>query len=174
MTGINISIINVWVVCISLIYGAEEGSFKTSTDYLLCRNCGFNIAPASTLVNFKSPAAESVDNTTQFGLDNVEVQSLRNPLGIKFNIVTAKGGTCVAASKKWQIENSWFPGYAWKACTCSRCSKHIGWVFEPLASANSERIYASAEGLYAFIVENVISEAFADSLIVRPKIISYT
>nr|ATU82863.1 secreted Cereblon-like protein [Pristhesancus plagipennis] len=172
MTGIKIFILNVLVSCISLTYGAEKSSFRT--DYLLCRHCGFNIASASSLINFKSPAADSVHNNTLFGLEHVEVQSIRNPIGLKFNVITAKGGTCVASSKKWQVENSWYPGYAWKACTCSRCSRHIGWVFEPLISADSERIYASVQGLYAFIVENVISEAYADSLLVTPKLSSYT
>lgn len=73
--------------------------FSHYSDFLLCRYCGFNVAPASTLVNLKSPAAEEIYNQSLFGLDNVEVQSLKNPLGIQFNIVTARGGTCVATSK---------------------------------------------------------------------------
>jgi hypothetical protein len=47
------------------------------------------------VVNLKSPAADSFDNHTLFGLDNVQIQTVRNPLGIQFNILTAKGGTCV-------------------------------------------------------------------------------
>ncbi|KAL1140331.1 hypothetical protein AAG570_000263, partial [Ranatra chinensis] len=96
-------------------------------DFLLCRHCGFNIAPAAFVVNLRSPAAESFVNQTLFGLNNVEVQALRNPLGIQFNVVTAKGGTCIGVGNKWQIEHSWYPAHGWKLCQCSHCSKQIGW-----------------------------------------------
>ncbi|XP_073980625.1 protein cereblon-like [Rhodnius prolixus] len=174
MTGINVYIFSFWIFWASSIESTEEETVKKSTDFLLCRYCGFNVAPASTLVNLKSPAAEEIYNQSLFGLDNVEVQSLKNPLGIQFNIVTARGGTCVATSKRWQVDHSWFPGHAWKSCSCSRCSRHIGWIFEPLATAHYDRVYASLNGFYAYVLENVISEAYADSLLVTPKLNSYT
>ncbi|BES95438.1 Hypothetical protein NTJ_08247 [Nesidiocoris tenuis] len=129
-----------------------------SSDFLLCRHCGFNIASASTITNIKSPAALAEVNQTLFGLDGVLVQRLENPIGIGFDVVTGKGGTCIGSAQTWQSEHTWFPGHAWKACTCSRCSQLIGWVFEPLQTANSLRSYASTNGFYAFILDHVNSE----------------
>uniref|UniRef100_T1HXY5 Uncharacterized protein n=1 Tax=Rhodnius prolixus TaxID=13249 RepID=T1HXY5_RHOPR len=83
MTGINVYIFSFWIFWASSIESTEEETVKKSTDFLLCRYCGFNVAPASTLVNLKSPAAEEIYNQSLFGLDNVEVQSLKNPLGIQ-------------------------------------------------------------------------------------------
>ncbi|KAF6207299.1 hypothetical protein GE061_018540, partial [Apolygus lucorum] len=132
--------------------------------FLLCRHCGFNVAAGSTVSNVRSPAALSSLNQTLFGVEGVLVQTLRNPLGIEFEVVTARGGTCIGSAQTWQTEHTWFPGHAWKACTCSRCSRQIGWVFEPLQTAEAVRAFASPNGFYAFILDNVISEAYADSV----------
>jgi len=144
---------------------------ETSTDFLLCRHCGFNVAPATSVVNVKSPAAEGVFNETLFGRKDVIVQLLKNPLGLGFNVVTAVGGTCIG-NKNWKTDHSWYPGYAWKVCSCSRCAKPVGWVFEPLSSAHDERLYASLKGFYTYALDNIISETYADSLLATPKVFS--
>lgn len=140
------------------------------SDFILCRLCGHNIAPATHVINIQSPAAEKIYNRSLFGLDNVEVQRIRNPLGIEFNIVLSTGGTCVGRRERWKSHNSWFPGYLWKPCFCSNCSHHIGWIFEPINSAHEERAYASTKGFYALILDNIISEDYSDSLLATPKI----
>lgn len=73
--------------------------FVSVADFLLCRQCGFNVAAGSTISNVKSPAALSSYNQTLFGVDGVLVQTLRNPVGIHFDVVTARGGTCIGSAK---------------------------------------------------------------------------
>jgi len=146
----------------------SENLPKTAIDYFLCRHCGTDISPVSSLVSINSPAALESRVSQLFGLNDVKVQTVKNSLKLQFEILTISKAFCVGKGN-WQLEDSWFPGYVWKICVCAQCGRHIGWMFEPLHLATSDRIYASKEGFYVVIISSVINELHADSLIVVPK-----
>jgi len=141
---------------------------KTAVDYILCRHCGTDISPLTSLISVDSLAALESYVTQLFGLKDVKVQIVRNSLQLQFEIITLSKTLCVGKGN-WQTENSWFPGYVWKVCVCAQCGRHIGWMFEPLHLATNDKIYPSKEGFYAVIISSIINELHADSLIVMPK-----
>ncbi|CAH0393172.1 unnamed protein product [Bemisia tabaci] len=148
---------------------SESRQTDAPGDYVLCRWCGSDLSPASYIINFRSPTAINSRNQTIFGLQQVFVQSLENPLHIRFETITVSTAHCIGKGD-WQSDYSWFPGYSWKPCVCARCGRHLGWMFEPLSSANIERIYPSSDGFYALILDNLISEFYSDSLLIKPKV----
>ncbi|XP_015519309.1 uncharacterized protein [Neodiprion pinetum] len=139
-------------------------------DFVLCRECGGDLADSHYLVNRLSPEALIKSNQTLFGREEIEVQLLSNPLGIQFYVFTTSSAKCVSIGENWHNDFSWFPGYAWKLCFCSQCGSHVGWMFEPLKTATEDRSLPSAEGFYALVLDSVISETFSNSLLVVPKL----
>ncbi|CAG2063332.1 unnamed protein product, partial [Timema podura] len=129
-----------------------------SLDFLLCRECGADTADSSYLYNIFSPLALVQSNQSLFGRHSVPVQLLENPLGIRFRVVTISKASCTGVDQ-WQSDFSWFPGYAWKFCLCTHCGHHLGWLFEPLKSANKDQRTVSKNGFYAIILDNVLSES---------------
>nr|CAD7263417.1 unnamed protein product [Timema shepardi] len=127
-------------------------------DFLLCRECGADTADSSYLYNIFSPLALVQSNQSLFGRRSVPVQFLENPLGIRFRVVTISKASCTGVDQ-WQSDFSWFPGYAWKFCLCTHCGHHLGWLFEPLKSANEDQRTVSKNGFYAIILDNVLSES---------------
>ncbi|XP_054271955.1 uncharacterized protein LOC128992413 [Macrosteles quadrilineatus] len=150
---------------------SQEDQLPT-TDYILCRDCGNDLAAADTIVNLRSPSAVSRFNKSLFGLQQVLVQELVYPPILKFKVITVVESTCNTSSKDWAVEHSWFPGYAWKPCTCSQCKKLVGWVFEPLASADKSKVKASDKGFYTLLLEGVVSEFFSNGLMLVPQTLS--
>ncbi|VVC40177.1 CULT domain,Yippee/Mis18/Cereblon [Cinara cedri] len=141
---------------------------KPAVDYFLCRHCGTDISPVQSLISIDSPAALQSQTYQLFGLNDVQVQTVKNTLNFQFQIIILKKTLCVGKGN-WQSEDSWYPGYVWKVCVCAQCGRHIGWMFEPLHLATNDRIYPSQEGFYAVIISSIINEFYADSLIVIPK-----
>lgn len=72
-------------------------------DYVLCRWCGSDLSPASYIINFRSPTAINSRNQTIFGLQQVFVQSLENPLHIRFETITVSTAHCIG---KGDVSNS--------------------------------------------------------------------
>lgn len=135
------------------------------SDALLCRMCGIDVGYSKRFVNLFSPHATTVQlNQSWLGINNIDVQVLQSPIGIKFRIVTLKQADCVSVDE-WQKEYTWFPGYVWKHCVCSRNGHHLGWMFEPISTAKPKQTTLSPEGFYAIILDNILSERFSDSLI---------
>ncbi|KAI5694109.1 hypothetical protein M8J76_015919 [Diaphorina citri] len=137
-------------------------------DYILCKSCGAEVSSALKIIDIKSPFSENYHTESLFGVD-VPVQELTNPYGIKFSVVIVRSTLCVAEFGPWYSADSWFPGYAWKLCRCSKCNSHVGWVFEPIDTEREtttlERVTASDQGFNALILSKVISEFYSDSLI---------
>jgi len=56
----------------------SENLPKTAIDYFLCRHCGTDISPVSSLVSINSPAALESRVSQLFGLNDVKVQNVKN------------------------------------------------------------------------------------------------
>lgn len=69
------------------------------SDYILCRECGSDVASALSLVNLPSPAAIERVNKSVFGVKEVDIQTIRNPLNIQFEIITVLDSTCATSGK---------------------------------------------------------------------------
>lgn len=143
------------------------GSYHRREDALLCRQCGTDVGYSRYLINLYSPSGTVLPNQTWYGEKYVDVHIFENPLGIKFRVVTLSQAECVGIND-WQREYTWFPGYAWKNCMCTHYGHHLGWMYEPYPSA-SNRQFPSGQGFYALILDDIVSESFADSLVL-PKV----
>lgn len=63
-------------------------------EYILCRQCGSNVADSYNIENHSSPTATVYPNITLFGKSGVNVQTLVNPIGIQFKIITSTKSLC--------------------------------------------------------------------------------
>lgn len=68
---------------------------KTAIDYFLCRHCGTDISPLTSLTSIDSPAALKNHITQLFGLKEVKVQTVENSLHLQFEILTLSKALCV-------------------------------------------------------------------------------
>lgn len=68
---------------------------KKAVDYLLCRHCGTDISPLSSIISIDSPAALDSRLTQLFGLKDVKVQTVENSLHLQFEILTLSKTLCV-------------------------------------------------------------------------------
>lgn len=68
---------------------------NTAVDYFLCRNCGTDIAPFTSLVSIDCPAAIKSHVSQLFGLKDVKVQTVKNSLHLQFEVLTLSKTLCV-------------------------------------------------------------------------------
>ncbi|KAL0849978.1 hypothetical protein ABMA28_011896 [Loxostege sticticalis] len=139
---------------------------KNGQELLLCRKCGTDIADSYYLFSKSSPGAQKVEKQNLFGRQNVTVQSLVNPFGVKFEIVTIEKTRCKIIGSP-QGADSWFPGYTWRICACPHCGQHLGWVFESTEDGNIAE--PQRQSFHGLILSNILGENFTDSLIMMPK-----
>lgn len=64
------------------------------SELLLCRKCGADVADSNYLFSKLSPGARKTEKQNLFGKQNVTVQTLVNPFGVKFEIVTTEKARC--------------------------------------------------------------------------------
>ncbi|XP_026323614.1 protein cereblon-like isoform X2 [Hyposmocoma kahamanoa] len=150
------------------LYTSADAIDKTDSngqELLLCRKCGADVADSSYLFSVSSPGAEKVEKQHLFGRKNITVQTLINPFGITFDIVTAEKARCENVGPP-QRADSWFPEYTWRICSCPHCGHHLGWTFEsvPDKGANNDQ----PKSFHGIILGNVLGENFTDSLIMMP------
>ncbi|GAB0091622.1 protein cereblon [Sergentomyia squamirostris] len=165
------------ILCVCSLEASEETLLK---DFLICRSCGSDVGLSNFLLYKISPLALSASNETLFE-DNILVQELENPLGIRYRIVLLRHAVCahidsvqindISDKIEWSNYFSWFPGFSWKLCLCAQCGTHLGWMFEPIETATESQAFPSAEGFYAIILPSIISESFVNSLLMREKIL---
>uniref|UniRef100_A0A1L8DP13 Putative conserved secreted protein n=2 Tax=Nyssomyia neivai TaxID=330878 RepID=A0A1L8DP13_9DIPT len=151
-------------------YNFEASEETFIKDFLICRACGSDVAVTNFLLHKLSPQARYAANETLFEDQKALVQELENPFGIRYRIILLKHATC-ANVDSWSTDFSWFPGYAWKLCLCTKCGTHLGWMFEPTETATSTQVLPTQDGFYAIILPNVITESFVNSLLMREKIL---
>ncbi|XP_045454390.1 protein cereblon-like [Melitaea cinxia] len=149
---------------------AEQNPYiqKNGQELLLCRRCGADVADSNYLISKNSPGAQKIEKKNLFGRQNITVQTLINPFGVKFDIVTAEKARCTNIGPS-QGADSWFPGYTWRICTCPHCGQHLGWSFESSHSKAVENNSESMNLFHGLILSNILGENFTDSLIMMPK-----
>lgn len=76
---------------------------KTAIDYFLCRHCGADISPLSSLISIDSPAASHSRVSQLFGLKDVKVQTVKNSLHLQFEILTLSKTLCVGTGNVSKI-----------------------------------------------------------------------
>ncbi|XP_053660591.1 uncharacterized protein LOC128709610 [Anopheles marshallii] len=137
-------------------------------DFFICRTCGNDVSVANLAFDKYSPLALSATNHTFADTRSVLIQEVQNPLGIRFHIFLVKQASCVKIHP-WTHKSSWFPGYSWKVCVCPKCHTLLGWMFEPIESATAEQSFPSEAGFYALIFQNIITEGYVNSLLMKEK-----
>ncbi|MBN3304563.1 CRBN protein, partial [Amia calva] len=147
------------------------GSPPGEGDLLLCRSCGHEVAFSSDLRFIASRLALAQRNHTGIGDRRVPVQLFENPQGFRFQVVTLKKA---AVQKHWPADRhfSWFPGFSWTIATCPRCRAHLGWGFQPSewpARVPERRFEEAADTFVALIVERLLLEDYAATLLLTPK-----
>ncbi|XP_023955042.1 uncharacterized protein LOC112058432 [Bicyclus anynana] len=140
---------------------------KNGQELLLCRKCGADVADSYYLFSKESPGAHKIEKQNLFGRQNVTVQTLVNPFGIQFDIVTAEKARCESIGAS-QGADSWFPGYTWRICTCPHCAQHLGWTFESSKQTDDDK--DNVKTFHGLILGNILGENFTDSLIMLPKV----
>lgn len=116
------------IVLLSVTCSYYSNAHKLEGLNLWCRFCSAVVGDTSQIFNMVSPGAMKVENRYMFG-KNVTVQTLMNPLLCVFDAVTIKNGNCADVGDRIG-GRTWFPGYAWRICTCPQCSAQLGWTFE--------------------------------------------
>lgn len=156
---------------ISLVISGHE----VGEEFLLCKSCGFEVARIGDVFFHKSPHAYQTRNETElFGsmhhnhsslLRTVTVQSVKNPHGAHFDILTLKNANLMHLNETKSISDTWFPNFEWTICVCPQCLTHLGWHFES--------VYDKSSRFFAVVVDKLFSENFADTLLIRPKLKMY-
>lgn len=153
-------------------------------NYLLCKNCGHEIASIEDIVYVKSPLAIQTWNDTLFhdwhygdsanshampdqtsSHDESRmystIQLLKNPHGNTFEIITMRRTNFLLLNNTKSLQDTWFPNFKWTIGVCPNCLNHLGWYFESILGE---------EGFFAVILDQIISQNYADTLIIQPKL----
>ncbi|XP_033640686.1 protein cereblon-like [Asterias rubens] len=166
LSSVLYDIFLLYVVFTLSVSGGETDNDEWE-DYLLCRQCGHDVTKATDLIRQTSHLSLNQRNDTILGVDNILIQLFKNPQGRYFELITAS----LADVKKTQqvySQDSWFPSYSWRIVYCSHCKTHLGWSFEP--NDYEGGVKDSEETFYGLILNHLIHQEYADSLVMSPKI----
>ncbi|KOB77103.1 Protein cereblon, partial [Operophtera brumata] len=105
---------------------------------LLCRKCGADIADTNYIISKLSPGTTKTENRKLFGKQNLTVQTLVNPYGIQFEIVTLEKARC---------EN-----------VGHRCGQHLGWTFKRSHHAHKDSPSDQIHSFNGLILSNILGE----------------
>jgi len=135
---------------------------------LLCRTCGHEIAFARDLIRVSSTKSVSKRNETIIGIPETLIQLFENPQNQRFEVIISKKAD-VLLHGNTVPEHSWFPGYAWTIILCPKCGQHLGWHFGSAVRNLGHAGQHAKDEFYGLILENLLSDSFADSLLIMPK-----
>ncbi|GCB60178.1 protein cereblon [Scyliorhinus torazame] len=166
-----------WLVLVPLLLlpvsrlSGQNASQDSPDELLLCRSCGLEVAASRDLRFVASALALAQRNDTVIGERRVPVQLFQNPQGLRFQVLTFKRA---AVHRHWPAEEqfSWFPGHSWAVATCPRCHSHLGWSFQPNVwprHVTDEEFEESEETFVALIIDRLLQENFAATLLLVPK-----
>ena len=146
-------------------------------EFLLCKSCGREIANIKDVIYVKSPLAlrsyndsylfQSHSGPKDSGRRQTTVQLLKNPHGVEFELITLSKATVRLLNETKSMEATWFPHYSWTICLCPHCMQHLGWFFE------SWLVDADIQSFVAIILDKILNENEAESLIIQPKFKTY-
>ncbi|KAJ8034100.1 hypothetical protein HOLleu_24529 [Holothuria leucospilota] len=145
-------------------------------EHLLCRNCGHEVAKASDLISVPSHHAIYQRNETIMGVEDVLIQYFRNPAGMHFELITTSSAVVDTSSKAYPAD-TWFDNFTWKMVKCRRCYVHLGWCYEPGENLKAKcrdcedtnRAITERLRFYGLILDKIIHQEYADSLVMSPK-----
>ncbi|KAI5642264.1 hypothetical protein NE865_05626 [Phthorimaea operculella] len=146
----------------------EENKGGKGQELLLCRKCGSDVADSYYLFTKTSPGAHKTEKQNLFGRKNITVQTLVNPFGINFDIVTAEKARCENLGLP-QGADSWFPGYAWRICACPHCGQHLGWTFESVLDKEAIKPKDHIHQFHGLILSNILGENYKDAKLAAQK-----
>lgn len=98
---------------------------------LVCGRCGHTITHQSRRI----------------AVNGAHAHTCTNPHGLTFHIGCFRDAPGCSTFGAATIEDTWFPGYAWRFADCAKCGVHLGWLFA-----------SSADAFYGLIVDRLRSE----------------
>jgi len=122
------------IICLSLAVVIAHGDHDDKVD-VLCRRCGATI----TQLNLALPAEEAPpDNGKSDALvdndfdetGNRKLLKFRNKVGQTFDVALFKSAHVNAVAQTRSVQDSFFPGFAWRIAECSTCGAFLGWAYD--------------------------------------------
>jgi len=153
-----------------------------TAEAFLCRGCGNQIFHTSDgFVRRPSPHAFATYPLSTVDANenvlNVTVQTLVNPHGARFDLITVQSASTRLHGKP-ETEASWFDGYAWTVSACPRCGRHLGWKFTLVDDAQcparngalrDEEEDEAPSSFHGLILSQLSREKVLSNLIKLPK-----
>lgn len=159
---------------IHLLLADFSSNSSENSSFLLCKNCGKEVFSIQHIVYMKSPFALQTWNDTLLSHSSflsleskndsellATLQLLRNPHGSMFEIITVQHANLLLLNNTKSLQDTWFPNFMWIIGVCPHCFNHLGWFFE---SIKEER------GFFALILDQLVGQDLAESLIITPKL----
>lgn len=81
--------------------------------YIICRQC----------------RQEITRSEERFSIQGAHRHTFANPHGLVFEIGCFQNCVGCGYAGAASDEFTWFAGYLWRACFCSNCLTHLGWLF---------------------------------------------
>ncbi|XP_072042158.1 uncharacterized protein [Amphiura filiformis] len=166
-SSIFVAVFIITVFCICSAGAHDEEYHDEWEEYLLCRQCGHEVAKATDLRSFTSSKALHQRNDTILGVENVLIQLFQNPQGRQFEVITTQKADVKKLDTAYSSD-TWFPNLSWRIITCPHCRAHLGWSYEPHDHKEGKK--DTENTFYGLILNHLIHQEFADSLLVMPKL----
>ena len=123
--------------------------FVTNEDFVnahevLCRRCGATITKsANALASDSTPPSNGKDIPIVLEDDTAsdamkKVSRLSNRVGQTFDVALFRTAQVKTVPTTRSIQDSFFPGYAWRVAECPVCGAFLGWSFDRPAHCHSD------------------------------------
>jgi len=89
--------------------------------------------------------------------ERIEVQGshqhrFTNPFDLVFDVACYRSAPGCDISGNSNAADTWFAAHEWHLASCSDCTSHIGWYFEPVVNQTSENTF------FGLITERIQSD----------------
>jgi hypothetical protein len=140
--------------------------FKYSLNIeLICRTCQNKISENQNIFNMKSSRSLNTKYETIYHKENTLTHTFKNPSNYLFSLITFKDAQLIC-DKNFYKEYTFFPGYAWSSCACSKCGQHHGWLFRRIDNLcnNMQNDCDKIMGFFGLSVENLEMDRKEDKI----------